>query len=85
MKKKLIELNIGDEIKVFNWKSNAVESATKMRVSCIEKDTERNLVHVQFENNAGRKKRFSFLDGDTMISLWTSDDTEVQVCRCCGK
>lgn len=85
MKIKLIELNTGDEIKVFNWKDNVVKSATKMKVSSIEKDFERNLVHVQFENSAGRRKRFSFMDGDTMISLWTSDDTEVQVCRCCGK
>lgn len=85
MKIKLIELNTGDEIKVFNWKDNVVKSAIKMKVSSIEKDFERNLVHVQFESSAGRRKRFSFLDGDTMISLWTSDDTEFQVCQCCGK
>lgn len=85
MKIKLIELNTGDKIKVFNWKNSVVESATKMKVHSIEKDFERNLVHVQFENSAGQRKRFSFLDGDTMISLWTSDDTEVRVCQCCGK
>ena len=85
MKKKLIELNTGDKIKVFNWENNVVKSTTKMKVLSIEKDFERNLVHVQFESSAGRRKRFGFLNGDKMISLWTSDDTDVQVCRCCGK
>lgn len=84
MIKKLKAVVKGDKFKMYKFQNGEKNGSILYTVTFIELRDEK-VISLHLEGGNKNRKRYSFLDWNKEVDMWTSIEAEISVCPRCGK